>query len=190
MCKFLFEERSTVHSTDSDPFSEAKRQRRVKGVNSEAPATSEPNRFCLTNEISPVNRFTWRKVKNIIRQNKKTALLEFFFGSEKPDLDLRKEFQHFKEKIQGLQDQVNSLQQKIINLENQLQNSTTISEASQTPEKASLISEESNLSSNPNQTQNESYLKSLKDISGEQQEEIIKRGFQLQAQGKISLKKY
>ena len=47
-----------------------------------------------------------------------------------------------------------------------------------------------NLSSDQNQTQNDSSFKNLKDIPEEEIIEIIKTGFQLQAQGKISLKKY
>ena len=66
--------------------------------------------------------FFWQKVQNIIRQNKKSTLLEFLFGSEKPDVDIRKEFKNLKEKIEGLQDQVNSLHQKITELDNQSQN--------------------------------------------------------------------
>jgi plasmid replication initiation protein len=60
--------------------------------------------------------FFWRKVKNIIRQNKKEVLLQFLFGrvysyqDSTPHSDII-------EMIQNLQTQVNSLQQKIIELE-------------------------------------------------------------------------
>ena len=66
--------------------------------------------------------FFQKKLKNVIQQNKKSTLLEFLFGSEKPDVDIRKEFKNLKEKIEGLQDQVNSLHQKITELDNQSQN--------------------------------------------------------------------
>ena len=72
----------------------------------------------LTTNLQPV---FWRKVKNIIRQNHKGALLEFLFG----EYDNRKTgnksshlvFQQMEKKIETLQNQVNSLEQKIIQLE-------------------------------------------------------------------------
>lgn len=131
--------------------------------------------------------FFWKKLKNVIRQNKKSTLLEFLFGSEKNDLDLRKELQDLKEKIERLQDQGNSLQQKITQLENQVQNLKRLSEAPLRPEKASFISQQYNLSSNPNQIQN---FKSLKDITEEQLIEIIKTGFRLNKKAQISIRNY
>jgi hypothetical protein len=65
--------------------------------------------------------FFWRKVKNILRQNKKVALQEFLFGSQDsiaptpPSKDL-------EAKIEKLQNQVDSLQEKVIDLGNQLTN--------------------------------------------------------------------
>ena len=59
--------------------------------------------------------FFWRKVKTIIRQNQKGALLEFLFGK---DQDNKFVNHAFDDKIQNLQNQINSLQQKIIELEN------------------------------------------------------------------------
>ena len=56
----------------------------------------------------------WRKLKTILRQNKKEVLLRFLFGSQQQS-DL-------EETIQNLQDQVNSLQNRIIELENQTNN--------------------------------------------------------------------
>jgi hypothetical protein len=47
-----------------------------------------------------------------------------------------------------------------------------------------------NLSSNQNKAQNGSNLVTLSPISQQERVEIIKKGFQLQAEGKISLKKY
>ena len=58
----------------------------------------------------------WRKLKTILRQNKKEVLLQFLFGrvyssqGSTPHSDII-------EMIQNLQTQVNSLQQKIIELE-------------------------------------------------------------------------
>ena len=58
----------------------------------------------LSTNLQP---FFWRKVKTIIRQNKKEALQKFLFGSQKlssaTDADMTKEFQSLKEKIEGLQ---------------------------------------------------------------------------------------
>ena len=66
--------------------------------------------------------FFWRKVKNIIRQNKKAALQEFLFGSQ--DSIVAPETQnHLNEKIETLQNQVNSLQDRIRDLETTLENS-------------------------------------------------------------------
>ena len=60
--------------------------------------------------------FFWRKVKNIIRQNKKAALQEFLFGSQESIAST--EIQNdLKDKIESLENQVNSLQQKVIQLE-------------------------------------------------------------------------
>ena len=66
--------------------------------------------------------FFWRKVKNIIRQNKKAALQEFLFGSQ--DSIAAPETQNcLNEKIETLQNQVNSLQDRIRDLETTLENS-------------------------------------------------------------------
>ena len=60
--------------------------------------------------------FFWRKVKNIIRQNKKAALQEFLFGLQESIAST--EIQNdLKDKIESLENQVNSLQQKVIQLE-------------------------------------------------------------------------
>ena len=68
--------------------------------------------------------FFWKKVKDIIRQNKKSALQEFLFGDNYnsqgsiSNLDTR-------EMIQNLQNQVHSLQERVLKLENQIQDQTT-----------------------------------------------------------------
>lgn len=66
----------------------------------------------LSTNLQP---FFWKKVKDVIRQNKKGALQEFLFGSQLNHSDL-------EEKIQILQNQLNSLQQKVIDLETKVEN--------------------------------------------------------------------
>ena len=187
--------------------------------------------------------FFSRKVKNIIRQNKKAALQEFLFGSQKISsaTDMTKEFQSLKETMEALQNQINSLQQHVIDLENQnlekkmqpnvlseaprnpflgpsvyqqgystldLQKgsnwtnsdqsfgnedgmeSNTLSEASKIPLESLLDSQQYDRDSKQNQAQNEPNFVTLSHISEQDKIEIIKLGFQLQKQGKISLKKY
>jgi hypothetical protein len=68
--------------------------------------------------------FFWKKVKNIIRQNKKAALQEFLFGKNEVNkdqtLDSNLAFQQMEKTIQNLQNQVTLLQQKVINLKAKL----------------------------------------------------------------------
>jgi len=52
---------------------------------------------------------SWRKLRKILKQNKKVVLLEFLFGSQQKS--------DFEEKIQNLETQVSSLQQKVLDLE-------------------------------------------------------------------------
>ena len=66
--------------------------------------------------------FFWRKVKNIIRQNKKAALQEFLFGLQ-DSITAPETQNHLNEKIETLQNQVNSLQDRIRDLETTLENS-------------------------------------------------------------------
>jgi hypothetical protein len=73
----------------------------------------------LTTNLQPS---FWRKLKTILRQNKKIVLLEFLFGSQ--DSIAAPETQnHWNEKFETLQNQANFLQQKIIDLEAKLENS-------------------------------------------------------------------
>ena len=60
--------------------------------------------------------FFWRKVTNIIRQNKKGALHEFLFGS-RDSLAALETQNYLNEKMETLQNQVNFLQQKMNFLE-------------------------------------------------------------------------
>ena len=203
--------------------------------------------------------FFWRKVKTIIRQNKKAALQEFLFGSQ--DSIAAPEIQnHLNEKIESLENQVNSLQDRISELETKLTfeenskyalrrtrmdentsftaqqgdytlegkkapyltendpkrrseirdstsrgndiESKTVLEAPRSPLKPLSGSQEYNISSasqipkfktisaNQEKAQNHLNFITLGKISEEEKIEIIQRGFQLQAEGKISLKKY
>ena len=70
--------------------------------------------------------FFWRKVKNIIRQNKKAALQEFLFGSDSGESYqgssprvkiLEDQIQALQKSYDALRSQVESLQQKIIQLD-------------------------------------------------------------------------
>jgi predicted acetyltransferase len=75
--------------------------------------------------------FFWRKVKNIIRQNKKSALEEFLFGYDNVREQVNTSttersstlLEEMKDKSQNLQNQVTLFQQKVINLEAKLDNS-------------------------------------------------------------------
>ena len=80
----------------------------------------------LSTNLQP---FFWRKVKTIIRQNKKGALFDFLFGLQGSiaETDPTQEFKAFKEmeeKIQRLQNEVDFLKQKLKNLENTLESQT------------------------------------------------------------------
>ena len=99
-----------------------------------------------------------------------------------------------KDKIESLENQVNSLQQKVIQLEAKFmtfeQNSKyALSEPLQPLESSKTI-QQYNISSNQEKSQNQPNFITLGKISEEDKIEIIKLGFQLQNEGKISLKKY
>ena len=199
--------------------------------------------------------FFWRKVKTIIRQNQKGALLEFLFGKgEDNKLVNQGSNPAFNDRIQNLQNQINSLHQKIIELEqnqtlkfkkalNELLKRSQASKIDQqddstlknehSPQEAIAPSESNkqstNLTANDNkfsqqgeEPRNEisesvseakirpvtplshsqnipsnqekglqgANFNTLGKISEQERIEIIQRGFQLQAEGKISLKKY
>jgi len=68
--------------------------------------------------------FFWRKVKNIIRQNKKAALHEFLFGLYNDRSDsCQGSNPQLEDQIAALQNQVNSLQDRIRDLETTRENS-------------------------------------------------------------------
>lgn len=98
------------------------------------------------------------------------------------------------EKIETLQNRVNSLQERVIHLENRnlemKGNPNTLSEAYKSPLTPLSESQLYNITSNQKQPQNRASFRTLGKILEDEQIEIIKLGFQLQAEGKISLKKY
>ena len=68
--------------------------------------------------------------------------------------------------------------------------SNILSENSKIDQKHPFPSQQYNIPSNQNKAQNDHNFITLSQISEEERIEIIKTGFQLQAEGKISLKKY
>ena len=122
----------------------------------------------------------WRKLKAILRQNKKVVLLRFLFGTIETKVDI-------EEKIQILETLVASLQEKVIHLENQ-RNINMLSAADRIPLKAYSKTEEGK--SNKNQTQKQPNFIIFNQISKQERSEIIQTGFRLNQERKISLKKY
>ena len=114
----------------------------------------------LSTNLQP---FFWRKVKKIIRQNKKGALLEFLFGKAELNQDQALGLiPHFQDQIQTLKTQVDSLEQKIIQLEAksitaQQNSKDLLSEPSQT--------QQYNIDSNPNKAQNSLNFITLSNLS-------------------------
>ena len=88
----------------------------------------------LTTNLQPS---FWRKLKTILRQNKKQVLLQFLFGRGYTYQDSSS---HLEDQIQTLKNQVDSLQQKIIQLESKLENPKyALSEPSQPLESSKTI---------------------------------------------------
>ena len=160
--------------------------------------------FCLILALA----FFQKKAKNIIRQNQKGALLEFLFGKDQDNKSVNQGSNTtFEDRIQNLQNQINSLQEKIIELEQNQniareRNLNLVSEAPRGPFKPAEGSEEYNISSpskipkfkqisaNQEKAQNRTNCITLSKIPEQDRIEIIQKGFQLQSEGKISLKKY
>jgi hypothetical protein len=139
--------------------------------------------------------FFWRKVKNIIRQNKKAALQEFLFNTAEETIG---SILHLEDQIKILQNQVNSLQDRISDLETKLrfeENSKyALSRTLEAPDTMKSIQQGDYTLQNKNEPyllRNDSPIFiTLGTISEQEKIEIIQTGFQLQAEGKISLKKY
>jgi len=138
----------------------------------------------LSTNLQP---FFWRKVKNIIRQNQKAALLEFLFGK---DEDQNPQSIGSSPALEKLQNQVNFLQERVLDLENQNivmeEKLNMLSAAPRSLKFDTSRPKEGHTTFN----QNDSNFLSLSQISEQEREEIIQRGFQLQNKEKISLKKY
>ena len=135
----------------------------------------------LSTNLQP---FFWKKVKDVIRQNKKGALQEFLFGSQLNHSDL-------EEKIQNLQNQLNSLQQKVMDLEAKVDNQKYVRRGhNKAFEATKSIQQEDYASATQTKAQNEHNFITLGKISEQEKVEIIELGFQLNQDGKISLKNY
>ena len=72
----------------------------------------------LSTNLQP---FFWKKVHNIIRQNKKSALQEFLFGKDQDNKSINQDpnprIKILEDQIQSLQNQINFLQDRICDLE-------------------------------------------------------------------------
>jgi len=111
----------------------------------------------LTTNLQP---FFWRKVKTIIRQNQKGALLEFLFG-EYANRKTENKGSEMEKKMETLQNQVNFLEQKIIQLEHNQnivreRNLNVVSGGSKMDFKASSKPQQDNISSDQSKAQNQS----------------------------------
>lgn len=75
--------------------------------------------------------FFWKKIQNIIQQNKKASLQEFLFGKDEGNKDqtlglishLQDQNQTLQNQVDSIAQQVERLQQQIIQLESKLDNS-------------------------------------------------------------------
>ena len=128
-------------------------------------------------------------VKNIIRQNKKSALQEFLFGkNDDSKLDNQTSNPRIKileDQIQNLSNQVDSLQQKIIQLEHNQNilretNLNVFSEPSKIDFKTSSNAQQYNISLNQYKGLNESNFITLSKIPEQEIIEIIQKGFQIE----------
>ena len=169
----------------------------------------------LTTNLKPS---FWRNLKRILRQNKKEVLLRFLFGrgysSQASSPHLEDQIQTLQNQIDFLQPEAKTkplTPRKLFSRANytlkpnmgsylqendekvnfevrevQKVDSDLLSKASKSPLKTAERSEEYNILLN----QNRSNFITLGKISEQQRVEIIKKGFQLQAEGRISLKKY
>jgi hypothetical protein len=139
----------------------------------------------LSTNLQP---FFWKKVENIIRQNKKGALQEFLFGSElNQSINHSDSQDNLEEKIQILQNQLNFVHQKVIDLETKIENPKYARrKQNKASEAIKSIPEEDSQA----KAETEDNFISLGKISEQEKVDIIQLGFQLNGEGKISLKKY
>lgn len=141
------------------------------------------------------NPFFWRKVKNIIRQNKKGALTDFLFATSKskivdPDsIQQTTRLKALEEKVEALKKETILLQQKISYLENNYRverNSNNDLEAPRKPVNAFS----KDFVGKPLETVETSVFVPLNQLSEDEKRDIIKMGFQLHNDGRITLKDY
>ena len=73
---------------------------------------------CVSTNLQP---FFWKKVHNVIRQNKKSALQEFLFRKDQDNKSINQDpnprIKILEDQIQSLQNQINFLQDRICDLE-------------------------------------------------------------------------
>ena len=115
---FLYQAIDVIHELDS-------KQRKIRSFRGFFLYALEIIQMGENYEIIKTNLqpFFWRKVKTIIRQNQKGALLEFLFGKAELNQDqILGLIPHLQDQMKALNNQVDSLQQKIIQLESKLEN--------------------------------------------------------------------
>jgi hypothetical protein len=123
---FLYQEIDVIQELDS-------KKRKIRSLRGFFLYALEIIQNAENYEISQTNLqpFFWRKVKNIIRQNKKGALLEFLFGKDEyKKSNHQGSTSHLQDQIANLQNsyevlrsQVERLQDRIHDLETTLENS-------------------------------------------------------------------
>jgi hypothetical protein len=133
---FLYQSIDVIHELDS-------KQRKIRSFRGFFLYALEIMQMGDNYEILKTNLqpFFWRKVKTIIRQNQKAALLEFLFGKAELNQDqILGLIPHLQDQMKALNNQVDSLQQKIIQLESKLENPKyALSEPSQPLESSKTI---------------------------------------------------
>jgi len=133
----------------------------------------------------------WRKLKSILRQNRKEVLLEFLFGK---DQDHKSNSISSSPALEELQNQVNSLQERIAELENRnLVMEGKLNMLSAAPRSSKFDTSTlkgGHTTFNQEKGLNQANFIILGNLSEEEKIEILKTGFRLNQEGKISLKKY
>ena len=139
---------------------------------------------------SESSQFSLNKGHSFIKSNKsfeRCAQRFFKCIPSNENYSPRKFYTFQSEKAAYLFENDSKARKEIIQSEQQ---SNVLSEAYKSPLKTGERSEEYNLPSDQEKAQNRVNFITLGTISEQEKIEIIQRGFQLQAEGKISLKKY
>ena len=148
----------------------------------------------------------WRKLRKILRQNKRSVLLEFLFGKGEGE-DQKPQDISSSLALEKLQNEVNSLQERIVELENQnlviKEKLNMLSATDRSSKFDTSTLKVGNTTSNQNEVQNRANFitsednfvddvwQTPADLSEDEKIEIIQLGFQLTNEKKISsLKKY